>query len=170
MILKMSGNFPTFEQISAMSDAEVSELSLETLMILADDIKERSERISTDKGILEATKLRMFRTAMEDAYRDAEKDTGTVTVVEHDGIKVKAEKKKVVIWAKDFLEGMWKKITDAGDNPSVYIKRETSTTYSVSENVFKEWPEEYQTAFTPGRTVKPATPVITIERAKEKRK
>ena len=71
-------------------------------------------------------------------------------------------------WDQQFLSDMYARIKDAGDDPDIYINATTVTDYAVLETNFKAWPEEYQKAFMPGRTVTPGKTVFTIEPIKEK--
>ncbi len=160
-------NLPAFADLAAMDADDQRRLGVDTLAALQTDLAERVLQLEHDTATLKSIFGVVFGNETEYGYKSAEKDTGTITLPARDGYEIRAERKKSVSWDHDFLAAMYAKIKDAGDDPDIYIKATTTTSYSVSETVFKNWPQEYQTAFMPGRTVKPSPTVYTIKPAKK---
>lgn len=161
-------NFPTFDDIAAMDADDQRRLSRETMAALQADLVERADQLKKDNATFTMIKGVVWGNDTEHAFKTAQKDTGTVTLPDAEGYRVKAKREKSVDWDQKFLAGMYAKIKDAGDDPDVFIKATTVTAYAVLETTFKGWPEEYQKAFMPGRTVTPGKTVFTIELIKEK--
>lgn len=92
------------------------------------------------------------------------KDTGTVHLPDGD-YSVACELKKKVEWDTDKLTQIRKRIIEANEDPSVYMK----LTLTVPEAVFANFSPKVQEAFTDARTVKPEKPKYVVTHKDDKK-
>lgn len=89
------------------------------------------------------------------------KDYGCGTVnIDTGAFKIKTTVRKTVKWDEKALFEIRKKIIEAGENPSAYIKEKLS----VSETAYNDFDPDIQKVFEPAREVIPSKPSIKIER------
>lgn len=87
------------------------------------------------------------------------KDTGTVECLVQ-GVMVKSQTSKVVVWDQEKLAGLRERIAQHNDDPNVYMK--TKTTYSIDEKLYKDFPPAIKDVFAEARTVKASAPKLTF--------
>ena len=156
-----------FDMLRSYKDDQLALMSPEEFLLLQQDLDERKESIGADKKLLDSALNRRFSNLATFAYKAAQKDTGTVDLLDRDGFLVQCEKAKTVAWDQAELKKLYQKILDAGDDPKVFIQYNVAVSYTVSENAFKTWPENIQKAFSPARTVKAGPPVYKIKPKKD---
>lgn len=89
------------------------------------------------------------------------KDTGTVECLIQ-GVMVKSQTSKVVVWDQEKLATMRERIAQhSDDDPDAYMK--TKTTYSIDEKRYKDFPPAIKDFFSEARTVKASTPKFTFD-------
>jgi len=90
------------------------------------------------------------------------KDTGTVDVLVQ-GVMVKHNVPKKVVWDQEKLAGIKKLIKEHGDEPDYYMDTTVKTTYKVAEKVYEKMDPEVRAIFSQAREVRVGDPVITFE-------
>ena len=77
------------------------------------------------------------------------KDTGIIAAI-IEGVEVKQDVPKKVVWDQKKMESIIIKIKNAGDDPDKYV----TAKYSISEKQFKGFPPAIQTVFIQAREIK----------------
>lgn len=88
------------------------------------------------------------------------KDTGTVECLVQ-GVMVKSQTTKVVVWDQSKLEETIHMIRQHNDDPDRYIK--TKVSYSIDEKKYKDFPPQVKAIFAEARTVKASAPKLTFD-------
>ncbi len=88
------------------------------------------------------------------------KDTGTVECLVQ-GVMVKSQTTKVVVWDQGKLEDTIHMIRQHDDDPDRYIK--TKVSYSIDEKKYKDFPPQVKAIFAEARTVKASAPKLTFD-------
>ena len=87
------------------------------------------------------------------------KDTGTVECLVQ-GVMVKSQTTKAVVWDQEKLAALRERISQHNDDPDAYMK--TKTTYSIDEKRYKDFPQAIKEVFAEARTVKASAPKLTF--------
>lgn len=90
------------------------------------------------------------------------KDTGTVDVLVQ-GVMVKHNVPKKVVWNQEKLAMIKKLISSHGDDPDLYMDTTVKTTYKVGEKAYTKMPPEIRSVFDQAREVRVGDPVMTFE-------
>ena len=106
------------------------------------------------------TKAALDAVVKEQAFEQLKgKDYGCGTAnIDAGTHKVKVTVSKKVKWDEKQLRVIRQQIVDVGKDPALYIKEKLS----VSENAYKDFPENIQRAFDTAREVTPSAPKIEI--------
>lgn len=88
------------------------------------------------------------------------KDTGTVECLVQ-GVMVKHQTSKVVVWDQEKLAALRERIAQHSDDPDAYMK--TKTTYSIDEKRYKDFSPSIKEVFAEARTVKASAPKLTFD-------
>jgi len=88
------------------------------------------------------------------------KDTGTVDVL-IDGVMVKHQLTKRIVWHQDKMEGIRALIRSHNDDPDKYMK--TKTEYKVDEKAYSQFPPEVKAVFGEAREIKTGAPKVTFD-------
>jgi len=121
--------------------------------------------VSARKKELEAIDMEIggvVSPSVAQARQMAGKDTGSVDVIVQ-GVMVKHNVPKAVVWDQAILATIKGKIVAAGDDPSPYITTDTETVYKVSEKVYKTLTGDVKALFDEARTLKPGKPEMKLE-------
>lgn len=87
------------------------------------------------------------------------KDTGTVECLVQ-GVMVKSQTTKQVVWDQEKLAALRERIKLHDDDPDAYMK--SKTTYSVDEKKYKDFSPSIKEVFAEARTVKASAPKLTF--------
>lgn len=87
------------------------------------------------------------------------KDTGTVECLVQ-GVMVKSQTTKQVVWDQEKLAALRERIAQHNDDPDEYMK--AKTTYSVDEKKYKDFSPSIKEVFAEARTVKASAPKLTF--------
>lgn len=88
------------------------------------------------------------------------KDTGTVECLVQ-GVMVKSQTQKVVVWDQEKLAALRNLIKEHADDPDKYMK--TKIAYSIDEKKYKDFPAPVKQIFAEARTVKAGAPKLTFD-------
>ena len=88
------------------------------------------------------------------------KDTGTVECLVQ-GVMVKSQTSKVVVWDQEKMALLHERIAQHSDDPDAYIK--TKITYSIDEKRYKDFQQAIKEVFAEARTVKASAPKLTFD-------
>ena len=74
-----------FDMLRSYKDDQLALMSPEEFLLLQQDLDERKESIGADKKLLDSALNRRFSNLATFAYKAAQKDTGTVDLLDRDG-------------------------------------------------------------------------------------
>lgn len=143
-------NHPTIVSLDTMTIAEIATLPGALLFGI-------QKELDIDKALLERRQI-IFRAAEELKYGDAarkrlaedatKEGAGITRILDGDHTCV-CEVKKAVKWDQPKLDQLWDAIVTAGEEPTVYMRRELK----VSETALKTWPVAVRAEFEKARTI-----------------
>lgn len=122
---------------------------LKKLIQTQEIIKEQIEFQKIELNQTEEAIFDIIEKPINQARLQQGKDTGVINL-EIEGVEVKHDLPKKVVWEQDEIKQIIIKIKNAGDDPNKY----TTVKYSVSEKQFKNFPPAIQTVFMQAREVK----------------
>jgi len=125
----------------------------ESLNVLFTEQERLKERIAIIKTELDGINEDIEKTVEKQCKQARDlsgKDYGSIDIVV-DGITVKHNVSKKVTWDGEKLAELWKKIEDAGDEPSAFIDKEI--VYKIPEKKYDTIPNAMRTVFDKARTV-----------------
>lgn len=137
--------------------------ALPELVATIENIEAKEKELKAEKTGIKNEIMRRYQSETENLLKDKKEPFGVVNVVD-EGYKLKIDTPKEVEWDQSELAKVAKQISDAGEDPTEYIKIE----YSVSETKYKSWPQVIKDQFIRARTVKPGKTTLKIEPASEK--
>lgn len=134
---------------------ELKELIKQKEMVMAELLKINEQMAQIESDI----ELKIAGPVME-ARQLAAKDTGTINALV-DGVMVKHQVNKRVVWDQSKMFEIWNRIKNAGDNPENYMTAKTS--HSVKEKLYDSFPDPVRAIFSEAREVKAGTPKISFD-------
>lgn len=137
--------------------------ALPELVATIESIEKKEKELKAEKTGIKTEIMRRYEEETAKLLKDKKEPFGIVNVVD-EGYKLKIDTPKEVEWDQSELAKVAKEISEAGEDPTEYIKIE----YSVSETKYKSWPQVIKDQFIKARTVKPGKASLKIETASEK--
>lgn len=153
-------NLPSIDDIAA-DEGLLAELDLETIGLLIEDAKARSQQCTKVSRALQGEVEHRLKDRISDAYLAKGEDTGTVHLIA-DGVAIEVTRPKKVEWDQTHMEATAERIRAAGDDPRQYVK----IAYSVSEAAYQAWPDFIRNQFSPARMVVPGSTSVKLSTPK----
>ena len=147
----------TVVALDELDDAAIAELTPTALETLQKEIDEQSALWKKRNDKLQAGLHAKYNERATAERHKKGNDTGTINLTDVDRI-VKCELSKKVEWDQEVLAAIRVRISNAGQNPDVYMTPE----YKIAEAAYATWPADERAEFAKGRTVKPQKPKYTI--------
>lgn len=152
-------NRPSLLQLTKMGSEEANALPTAILAMLQEDAAKAKAALAAATTKIAAILDNRFADAARSLRKIDGKDTGTVTITDDEGNKIKADLPKKVEWDQALLQKAIAQLKEWNENPDEYV----TTEIKVSETKYNAWPTPIKTLFTPARTVKTGTPTYKIE-------
>lgn len=142
-------NHLTLDALMRMQIGEIAALPAQTLAQLQQDADEALRKAKAIVAWLDGALIIKYGDQARAARLEAEKDFGTVRLVD-DGVTIVADLPKKVDWDQRELAEMVERIKADGEDPCDYI----DVAFKVPERKYGAWPGHIRRAFEPARTVR----------------
>ncbi len=143
--------------IAEMSVNQLSQLSGPQLCQVDTELDKAIAWLKSARSKVDAALEQRFGEQARAALSDSGRDFGTA-YIQADGLKVKFELPKKVIWNQQQLAEISERIVASGERVDAYI----DVKLSVSESRFTNWPPALQQQFSAARTVDSGKPSFTL--------
>lgn len=154
-------NTLTYQQLMKLTDKQITEtasLPLDQLFDVQDEIDNIKEDLKLAEKNLNRVLVARSEVAGRAALRAQNKDTGSITMPQGDGLGINFDVSKKVEWDQKLLMKLVEQLAAEGED----IKEYVDIKLSVPEAKFKVWPQKIRARFQDARTVKDAPPKAKI--------
>ena len=151
-------NLPSMDGICADPDV-INSLPIDGLDAILTNAEHQARKAGFVKKAVTTLIESRYAAKASDAYRAANKDTGTVRIID-DEYEIVFDKAKKVKWDQAELLKAKQTIERAGDNPAEYL----DVTLSVPERKYAAWPKHIREVFEPARTLEPGSVTVKFAR------
>ena len=155
-----NSNRLTLAQLGKMTAEEVQAIPQDQFVMLVEEAAEQLAKYKAYDGTLKAETARRYAEKAANARKAANKDTGTVSIIDGD-FKVKADLPKKVKWDQAKMAAAVAEISTWEDT---IISEYVDIEYSVPEKRYLAWPTPIRKIFEPARTVETGTQTFKFER------
>lgn len=132
--------------------------SLKDCLKIQDFIEEKIEHYKAEKVKIEEIIESLVGESLRRSRLLHGKDTGTVVAMV-EGIEIKQNLPKRIVWNQDKMKQIVIKIQESGDDPDQYI----SVKYSISEKQFRDFPLDIRKFFMQAREVNTGKARLTFK-------
>jgi len=156
-------NSISLDDLRLMPIGDIAALPAEQLALLQEEAGDQLRSAEAISEWLNGAIAHKYTDRAAMARIEAAKDTGTVRLVDEDGVVVVVTTPKRVDWDQHLLAALVEKIRAAGEDPAEYVRMK----FDITERAYAAWPSHIRKVFEPARTVRAGKVTFRLFRAGE---